>query len=87
MDPIQEIGDPIADFQVFIHKIVGPVTTYYVNQTYPPAGKLLYQYSTFGLLMGHIKDHIEKIDFQEIFIAVVNWPISEFFWAFVCIIR
>ena len=22
------------------------------------------------------KDHIEKIDFQEIFIAVVNWPIS-----------
>ena len=24
------------------------------------------------------KDHTEKIDFQEIFIAVVHWPISEF---------
>ena len=32
------------------------------------------------------KDHIEKIDFQEIFIALVNWPISEFYGAFVCVI-
>ena len=31
----------------------------------------------------HDKDHIEKIDFQEIFIAVGNWPISEFDGAFV----
>jgi len=28
------------------------------------------------------KDHIEKIDFQENFIAV-NWPMSEFYGAFV----
>ena len=28
------------------------------------------------------KDHIEKIDFQEIFIAVVNWPNSELYGAF-----
>ena len=34
-----------------------------------------------------IKDHIEKIDFQDIFIAVVNWPISEFYRAFVCTMR
>ena len=33
------------------------------------------------------KDHIEKIDFQDIFSAVVNWPISEFYRAFVCIMR
>ena len=33
------------------------------------------------------KDHIEKIDFQDIFIAVVNWPISEFYRTFVCIMR
>ena len=34
-----------------------------------------------------IKDHIEKIDFQDIFIAVVNWPISELYGAFVCIMH
>jgi len=28
--------------------------------------------------------YIEKIDFQDIFIAVVNWPISELYGAFVC---
>ena len=33
------------------------------------------------------KDHIEKIDFQELIFAVVNWPNSEFYGAFVCIIR
>ena len=33
------------------------------------------------------KDHIEKIDFQELIFAVVNWPNSELYWAFVCIIR
>ena len=37
--------------------------------------------------IGTFKDHREKIDFQEIFIAVVNWPISEFHGVFVCIIR
>ena len=31
--------------------------------------------STLSLV--HTKDHIEKIDFQDIFIAVVNWPILE----------
>ena len=35
---------------------------------------------------GLSKDHIEKTDFQEISIAIVNWPISEFYGAFVCII-
>ena len=34
-----------------------------------------------------IKDHIEKIDFQELIFAVVNWPNSELNEAFVCIIR
>ena len=38
-----------------------------------------------GLLLG--KDLIEKIDFQDIFIAVVNWPISELYGAFVCIMH
>ena len=33
------------------------------------------------------KDHVEKIDFQDIFIAVVNWPISELYGAFVCIMH
>ena len=33
------------------------------------------------------KDHIEKIDFQEIIFAVVNWPKSELYGAIVCIIR
>ena len=32
------------------------------------------------------KDHIEKIDFQELSFAVVNWPNSELYGAFVCII-
>ena len=32
------------------------------------------------------KDHIEKIDFQELIFAVVNWPNSELYGAFVCII-
>ena len=36
---------------------------------------------------GEGKDHVEKIDFQGIFIAVVNWPISEFYRAFACIMR
>jgi len=31
------------------------------------------------------KDHIEKIDFQELIFAVVNWPNSELYWASVCI--
>ena len=31
------------------------------------------------------KDYTEKIDFQDIFIAVVNWPISELYGGFVCI--
>ena len=30
------------------------------------------------------KDHIDEIDFQEPFFVVVNWPISEFYGAFVC---
>ena len=34
-----------------------------------------------------LKDHIEKIDFQEIFIAVVNWPNSELYRAIVCTTR
>ena len=33
------------------------------------------------------KDYIEKIDFQELFIAVVNWPNSELDGAFVCIMH
>jgi len=33
------------------------------------------------------KDYIEKIDFQDIFIAVVNWPISELHGAFVCMMH
>ena len=32
------------------------------------------------------KDHIEKMDFQELIFAVVNWPNSELYGAFVCII-
>ena len=32
------------------------------------------------------KDHIEKMDFQELNFAVVNWPNSELYGAFVCII-
>ena len=34
-----------------------------------------------------LKEHIEKIDFQDIFLAVVNWPISELYGAFVCIMH
>ena len=33
------------------------------------------------------KDYIEKIDYQELFIAVVNWPNSELYGAFVCIMH
>ena len=33
------------------------------------------------------KDYIEKIDFQDIFIAVVNWPIPELYGAFVCLMH
>ena len=33
------------------------------------------------------KDHIEEIDFQEPFFIVVNWPISEFYGAAVCIMH
>ena len=33
------------------------------------------------------KDHVEKIDIQELLIAVVNWPNSEFYGAFVCIMH
>ena len=33
------------------------------------------------------KDHIEKIDFQELIFAVINWPNSEFYGAIVSIIR
>ena len=36
--------------------------------------------------LGIYKDHIEKIDFQELIFAVVNWPNSELYGAFVCII-
>ena len=32
------------------------------------------------------KDRKEKIDFQELIFAVVNWPNSELYGAFVCII-
>ena len=39
------------------------------------------------LYIGTCKDHIEKIDFLDIFIAVVNWPISELYGAFVCIMH
>jgi len=39
-----------------------------------------------GAFMIRPKDHIEKIDFQELSFAVVNWPNSEFYGAFVCII-
>ena len=33
------------------------------------------------------KDYTEKIDFQDIFIAFVNWPISELYGGFVCIMH
>ena len=33
------------------------------------------------------KDHIEKIDFQELIFAVVNWPNSELYGAIVFIMR
>ena len=33
----------------------------------------------------YTKDHIEKIDFQVLIFAVVNWPNSELYGAFVCI--
>ena len=33
------------------------------------------------------KDYIEKIDYQELFIAVVNWPNSELYGTFVCIMH
>ena len=33
------------------------------------------------------KDYIEKIDFQDIFITVVNWPFSELYGAFVWIMH
>ena len=33
------------------------------------------------------KDHIDKIDFQELIFAVVNWPNSEFYGAIVCIMH
>ena len=36
---------------------------------------------------GETKDYKEKIDFQDIFIAVVNWPISELYGAFVGIMH
>ena len=31
------------------------------------------------------KDHIEKINFQELIFAVVNWPNSDFCGAIVCL--
>jgi len=37
-------------------------------------------------LAAQTKDHIEKIDFRELSFAAVNWPNSEFYGAFVCII-
>ena len=33
------------------------------------------------------KDYAEEIDFQEPFFAVVNWAISEFYGAIVCIMH
>ena len=33
------------------------------------------------------KDYIEKIDFQELIFAIVNWPNSELYRAFVCIMH
>ena len=33
------------------------------------------------------KDYMEKIDFRDPFFAVVNWPISEFYGASVCIMH
>ena len=35
----------------------------------------------------HSKDHIEKIDFQELIFAIVNWPNSELYGAFVSIMH
>ena len=32
------------------------------------------------------KDHVDKIDFQELIFAVVNWPNSEFYGAIVRLI-
>ena len=37
--------------------------------------------------MEQTKDYIEKIDFQDPFFAVVNWPISEFYGVSVCIMH
>ena len=42
-------------------------------------------YSNTGMYLP--KDHIEKIDFQELIFAVVNWPNSELYGAFVCIMH
>ena len=33
------------------------------------------------------KDYIEKVDFQELLFAIVNWPNSELYGAFACIMR
>ena len=40
--------------------------------------------SALKLYLVCTKDHIEKIDFQELIFAVVNWPNSELYGAFVC---
>ena len=51
------------------------------------------EYILYGIAYGTesslnlTKDYIEKIDFQDIFIAVLNWPISELYGAFVCIMH
>ena len=37
--------------------------------------------------LSSIKDYIEEIDFPKTFFAVVNWPISEFYGASVCIMH
>ena len=39
------------------------------------------------LSLVYSKDHIDKIDFQELIFAVVNWHNSEFYGAIVCIMH
>ena len=46
----------------------------------------IYGTSVPGIVeLGITKDHIEKIEFKELIFAVVNWPNSELYGAFVCI--
>ena len=47
---------------------------------------MLYTYVP-TICSGCIKDHKNKLDFQELIFAVVNWPNSEFYGAIVCIMH